>query len=178
MEGTTESKPETFVSEIGDLSTTLKDTFWKDLEEGKVNLFATDMYSRVKGGGRSCATKNDNEQNSGNEEEPKRKSLSKKSQRSSSKRSHHAKNRDRDRDKKKRRRHHKKSHSNPDDIIMFTSSDSDSDRENISSGSLSNICHQSDEDTDVEFCSSIADSINNSITVRILLKDYMFKEIT
>lgn len=30
----------------------LKDTFWKDLEEGRVNLFDTDMYSRVKGGGR------------------------------------------------------------------------------------------------------------------------------
>ncbi|XP_050394413.1 M-phase phosphoprotein 8 [Patella vulgata] len=33
--------------------TTLKDTFWKDLEEGKVNLFATDMYSKVKGQGRA-----------------------------------------------------------------------------------------------------------------------------
>ncbi|XP_041354288.1 M-phase phosphoprotein 8-like [Gigantopelta aegis] len=28
---------------------TLKDTFWKDLEEGRINLFTTDMYSRVKG---------------------------------------------------------------------------------------------------------------------------------
>ncbi|XP_064617661.1 M-phase phosphoprotein 8-like isoform X2 [Liolophura sinensis] len=32
---------------------TLKDTFWRDLEEGKVNLFETDMYSKVKGQGRA-----------------------------------------------------------------------------------------------------------------------------
>lgn len=36
---------------------TLKDTFWKDLEEGKVNVFATDMYSKVKGEGRSRSGK-------------------------------------------------------------------------------------------------------------------------
>lgn len=35
-------------------NTELKDTFWKDLEEGRLNLFTMpDMYSRVKGGGRS-----------------------------------------------------------------------------------------------------------------------------
>lgn len=32
---------------------TFKNTFWKDLEEGKVNLFHTDMYSKVKEGGRA-----------------------------------------------------------------------------------------------------------------------------
>lgn len=32
---------------------TFKNTFWKDLEEGKVNLFYTDMYSKVKEGGRA-----------------------------------------------------------------------------------------------------------------------------
>ncbi|XP_062583581.1 M-phase phosphoprotein 8-like [Saccostrea cucullata] len=32
---------------------TFKNTFWKDLEEGRVNLFYTDMYSKVKGGGRA-----------------------------------------------------------------------------------------------------------------------------
>ncbi|KAL5011167.1 hypothetical protein ScPMuIL_013472 [Solemya velum] len=32
-------------------------TFWKDLEEGKVNVFATDMYSKVKSEGRSRSSK-------------------------------------------------------------------------------------------------------------------------
>lgn len=37
--------------------TTLKDTFWKDLEEGKVDLFETDMYSKVKAQGRASRPK-------------------------------------------------------------------------------------------------------------------------
>ncbi|XP_036358095.1 uncharacterized protein LOC115210952 isoform X2 [Octopus sinensis] len=40
-----------------DHSTTLKDTFWKDLEEGKVDLFETDMYSKVKAQGRASRPK-------------------------------------------------------------------------------------------------------------------------
>ncbi|XP_071112660.1 M-phase phosphoprotein 8-like isoform X2 [Haliotis cracherodii] len=36
---------------------TLKDTFWKDLEEGRINLFNTDMYSKVKGQGRASRPK-------------------------------------------------------------------------------------------------------------------------
>ncbi|CAC5394491.1 MPHOSPH8 [Mytilus coruscus] len=59
MEGTVVSEDES--SQDGPLTESqggLKDTFWKDLEEGRVNLFDTDMYSRVKGGGRGPRQEN------------------------------------------------------------------------------------------------------------------------
>ena len=36
---------------------TIKDRFWQDLEEGKINVFSSDLYSKVKGVGRSARPK-------------------------------------------------------------------------------------------------------------------------
>jgi len=36
---------------------TIKDRFWQDLEEGKINVFGSDLYSKVKGVGRSARPK-------------------------------------------------------------------------------------------------------------------------
>ena len=36
---------------------TIKDSFWRDLEEGKINVFSTDLYTKVKGPGRSARPK-------------------------------------------------------------------------------------------------------------------------
>jgi hypothetical protein len=66
MEGTVVSEDES--SPGGPLSEStggLKDTFWKDLEEGRVNLFDTDMYSRVKGGGRGPRSEKKNKSSDG-----------------------------------------------------------------------------------------------------------------
>jgi hypothetical protein len=66
MEGTVVSEDES--SPSGPLSEStggLKDTFWKDLEEGRVNLFDTDMYSRVKGGGRGPRSEKKNKSSDG-----------------------------------------------------------------------------------------------------------------
>jgi hypothetical protein len=54
---------------------TFKNTFWKDLEEGKLNLFYTDMYSKVKEGGRASRPTclKDKHQNARSEEPKKRK---------------------------------------------------------------------------------------------------------
>ncbi|XP_074644706.1 uncharacterized protein LOC141901387 isoform X2 [Tubulanus polymorphus] len=65
---------------IEDDETTLKDTFWEDLKDGKINVFECDMYSKVKGraarptnlkegGGKDDEILSDSEQRS----EPKRK---------------------------------------------------------------------------------------------------------
>lgn len=48
----TEGSVELLVSPLPDKSSEekqLKDTFWKDLEEGRINVFEQDMYSKVKG---------------------------------------------------------------------------------------------------------------------------------
>ena len=42
-----------YVDEEDDQADTLKDKFWRDLEQGKINVFGNDMYSKVKGQGRS-----------------------------------------------------------------------------------------------------------------------------
>ena len=47
------SKKPTYVIVEDEACDTLKDKFWRDLEEGKINVFSNDMYSKVKGQGRS-----------------------------------------------------------------------------------------------------------------------------
>ena len=38
-----------YVAQSDDEADTLKDKFWRDLEQGKVDVFGNDMYSKVKG---------------------------------------------------------------------------------------------------------------------------------
>ena len=54
---TSESTPSSPGSLASGNSDTLKDTFWRDLEEGKVNVFSADMYSKVKSSGRAARPK-------------------------------------------------------------------------------------------------------------------------
>ncbi len=43
-----------YVHNSDDEADTLKDKFWRDLEEGKINVFGSDLYSKVKSQGRSA----------------------------------------------------------------------------------------------------------------------------
>ncbi len=43
-----------YVDADGAEADTLKDKFWRNLEEGKINVFSNDMYSKVKNTGRSA----------------------------------------------------------------------------------------------------------------------------
>ncbi|XP_069130202.1 M-phase phosphoprotein 8-like [Argopecten irradians] len=119
--------------------TTLKDTFWKDLEEGRLNLFATDMYSRVKGGGR--APKSPKEEDEEEEEKTQRKRGKKKNT------SRNIRERDKGSGRSKMR---PKKHSSKTCLVsVMTDSESDSsssDIENLSRDSVPityNGCHQS-----------------------------------
>ena len=42
-----------YVTQESEEADTLKDKFWRDLEQGKINVFGSDMYSKVKGQGRA-----------------------------------------------------------------------------------------------------------------------------
>ncbi|KAJ8314976.1 hypothetical protein KUTeg_007126 [Tegillarca granosa] len=90
-------------------NTELKDTFWKDLEEGRLNLFTMpDMYSRVKGGGRSTVNTPDKKSKNTSSEGEKSEKKSVKS-RSESK-ENRRKSRERDKRSKTRKKLHQ-SHS-------------------------------------------------------------------
>ncbi|XP_033741181.1 M-phase phosphoprotein 8-like [Pecten maximus] len=124
------------------IPTTLKDTFWKDLEEGRLNLFATDMYSRVKGGGR--APKSPKDEDEDEEEKTHRKRGKKNSSRNI-----------RERDKGRRRsRLRPKQHSSKSSLVsVVTDSDSSSsDIENISRDSVPISYNGSEESVQTEMC--------------------------
>ncbi|KAK3098698.1 hypothetical protein FSP39_022191, partial [Pinctada imbricata] len=113
---------------------TFKNGFWKDLELGKLNLFTTDMYSRVKGagGGRAsrptCLKDTVKIQKDQEKEKPKRK----KSDANDKKDPKRVKERDKEQSSKKSTKDVKKKHSR---VIIETDEDSSSDVEVKSSRS-------------------------------------------
>lgn len=121
--------------------TTLKDTFWKDLEEGRLNLFATDMYSRVKGGGRAPKLTKEEE-----EEEEEKNNLRRRNRRSSSKNL-------REMDKGGRRSQRKQKRHSSDRVILMTDSESSSsDIENIDSVPVTYHEHRIEEPVQTDMC--------------------------
>ncbi|XP_060077475.1 M-phase phosphoprotein 8-like [Ylistrum balloti] len=125
--------------------TTLKDTFWKDLEEGRLNLFATDMYSRVKGGGR--APKSPKEDDDEEEE---------KTQRKRGKKKNSSRNiRERDKGRRRSQLRPKKHSSKSSLVSVVTDSESDSscsDIENISRDSVPITFNVSEEPVQTDMC--------------------------
>ena len=47
-----------YVSSSDEEADTLKDKFWRELEEGKIDVFSNDLYSKIKGTGRSSRPQN------------------------------------------------------------------------------------------------------------------------
>ncbi|XP_071133532.1 M-phase phosphoprotein 8-like [Mytilus edulis] len=132
MEGTVISEDDS--SQDGPLTESqggLKDTFWKDLEEGRVNLFDTDMYSRVKGGGRGprqeSKTKETNDISFGNERKSsskRNKSVSKENSFKESNKKKHSSVRNRNRNTKSKKYAIKKEPEG-NDMEAFSCSSSD-----------------------------------------------------
>ncbi|OWF46651.1 M-phase phosphoprotein 8-like [Mizuhopecten yessoensis] len=125
--------------------TTLKDTFWKDLEEGRLNLFATDMYSRVKGGGRAPKSPKDDD------EEDEEKTLRKRGKKKNSSRNI----RERDKGLRRPKLRPKKHSSRSSMVSLLTDSESDSsssDIENISRDSVPITYNGSEEPVQTGMC--------------------------